>query len=279
MRVIDLAEDLRVSPGDLLALLRAMGIPVQSQDAPVHDEDVARVLARVERGRRAGKKDATDAIQSAIEESRAPSRRRRRRKAADVVFEEPEAVEEEDEVERAEVEATSEVDDAVAVEPVAEAPEVPPQADAEVVPPVEKETVEAVQDVEEGASTAAAEAGVDAESPALEELDGDMAVGSKLKRRLRMPDMGPPGAAGLDRPWRRKSLGADGPPSICASPDTCRECRPGRAGPDPGGGLYLRRPEAGKEEGEKAAARRPGRGAGQHPACHGRAQGGREETA
>ena len=119
-----------------------------------------------------------------------------------MVFEEPEAVEEEDEVERAEVEATSEVDDAVAVEPVAEAPEVPPQADAEVVPPVEKETVEAVQDVEEGASTAAAEAGVDAESPALEELDGDMAVGSKLKRRLRMPDMGPPGAAGLDRPWR-----------------------------------------------------------------------------
>ena len=56
MRVIDLAEDLRVSPGDLLALLRAMGIPVQSQDAPVHDEDVARVLARVERGRRAGKR-------------------------------------------------------------------------------------------------------------------------------------------------------------------------------------------------------------------------------
>ena len=199
MRVIDLAEDLRVSPEDLLALLRAMGIPVPSQDAPVDDADVARVLARVERGRRAGKKDATDSIHSAIEESRAPSRRRRRRKAADVVFEEPEAVEAEDEMEPAEVEATSEVADAVAVEPVAEAPEVSPEADAEVVPPVEEETVEAVQD----ALTAAAEAEVDAGSAALEARDGDMAVGSKLKRRLRMPDMGSPGAAGLDRPWLR----------------------------------------------------------------------------
>ena len=59
--------------------------------------------------------------------------------------------------------------------------------------------MEAVQD----ALTAAAEAEVDAGSAALEARDGDTAVGSKLKRRLRMPDMGSPGAAGLDRPWLR----------------------------------------------------------------------------
>ena len=226
MRVIDLAEDLRVSPEDLLALLRAMGIPVPSQDAPVDDADVARVLARVERGRRAGKKDAADAIQSAIEESRAPSRRRRRRKAMDVVFEEPEAVEAEDEIESAEVGATSEIADAVAVEPVAEAPEVPPEADAEIVPPVEGETVEAFQDLEEGALMAAGKAEVDAGSAAPEARDGDVAVGSKLKRRLRMPDMESPGAAGLDRPrlrspWELPDLQASVPrptPAASAGP-------------------------------------------------------------
>ena len=79
MQVIELAEDLRVSPEALLVLLRAMGIPVPDEGASVRDADVARVLARVERERRAGTKDAAEAIQVAIEESQAPSRRRRLR--------------------------------------------------------------------------------------------------------------------------------------------------------------------------------------------------------
>ena len=205
MRVTELAEELRVSPEDLLALLRAMGIPVTGQDAPVREADVARVLARVERGRRAGKKDAADAIQSAIEESRGPSRKRRRRKAADVVFEEPEPVKTEDKEESPELEETSKVGDAIAVHPVIEDPEVSPEADVKLVPPVDGQTVEAVQDLKEVALTAGAEVGVDAGSAGPEERGGDVAVGSKLKRRLRMPEAGLPSAAGLDRPWPRPS--------------------------------------------------------------------------
>ncbi len=201
MRVTELAEDLRVSPEDLLVLLRAMGIPVTGQDALVRKAEVARVVARVERGRRAGKKDAANAIQSAIEESRGPSRKRRRRKAEDVVFEEPEPVKTEDKEESSDLEETSQVADAIAVHPVVEDSEVSPEADVEVVPPVDGQTVEAVQDLEEVVLTAEAEVGVDAGSAGPEEQGGDVAVGSKLKRRLKMPEAGSPGSAESDRPW------------------------------------------------------------------------------
>ena len=201
MRVTELAEDLRVSPEDLLVLLRAMGIPVAGQDVLVREADVARVLARVERGRRGGKKDAANAIQSAIEESRGSSRKRRRRKAADVVFEEPEPVKTEDKEESPELEETSKVADAIAVHPVLEDPEVSPEDDVEVVPLVDGQIVGAVEDLEEVALTAGVEVGVDAGSAGPEEQGGDVAVGSKLKRRLKMPDTGLPGTGGLDRPW------------------------------------------------------------------------------
>ncbi len=201
MRVTELAEDLRVSPEDLLVLLRAMGIPVAGQDVLVREADVARVLARVERGRRGGKKDAANAIQSAIEESRGSSRKRRRRKAADVVFEEPEPVKTEDKEESPELEETSKVADAIAVHPVLEDPEVSPEDDVEVVPLVDGQIVGAVEDLEEVALTAGVEVGVDAGSAGPEEQGGDVAVGSKLKRRLKMPDTGSPGTGGLDRPW------------------------------------------------------------------------------
>ncbi|MEX0842806.1 MAG: hypothetical protein WD120_00525, partial [Gemmatimonadota bacterium] len=81
MRVAELAQDLSVSKEAVLSLLRAMGIPVPDARAKVNDADVARVLARVEKERRAGTKDAAEAVQAAIEESRTPRRRRRRRRA------------------------------------------------------------------------------------------------------------------------------------------------------------------------------------------------------
>ena len=87
MRVNELAQDLGVIAHDVLVLLRAMGIPVPDEGAPVLDADVARVLARVERERRAGRKDAADAVRAAIAGSR--PRRRRRRRAADLVPEFP----------------------------------------------------------------------------------------------------------------------------------------------------------------------------------------------
>jgi translation initiation factor IF-2 len=122
MRVVELAKDLKVPNADLLTLLRAMGISVVDEEAVVKDADVARVLARVERERRAGKKDASDAVQAAIEESKTTTRRRRRRKASDIP-----APEEEQEAE----EEQEEPEDEAAVESEGEAPE--DEAPAEVV--------------------------------------------------------------------------------------------------------------------------------------------------
>jgi translation initiation factor IF-2 len=122
MRVVELAKDLKVPTVDLLTLLRAMGISVVDEEAVVKDADVARVLARVERERRAGKKDASDAVQAAIEESKTTTRRRRRRKASDIP-----APEEEQEAE----EEREEPADEAAVESEGEGPE--DQAPAEVV--------------------------------------------------------------------------------------------------------------------------------------------------
>jgi translation initiation factor IF-2 len=81
MRVKELASNIGVQPEALLQLLREMGIHVNDAAAALADADVSRVLARVERERRAGKKIASDAVQAAIEEASTAPKRRRRKKA------------------------------------------------------------------------------------------------------------------------------------------------------------------------------------------------------
>ena len=83
MRVVELAAELKVPTDALLTLLRGMGIPVADEKANVVETDVAKVRARIERERRAGKKDVGEAVMSAIEETQAGTRRRRRRRVAD----------------------------------------------------------------------------------------------------------------------------------------------------------------------------------------------------
>jgi translation initiation factor IF-2 len=85
MQVFELAGDLKVETQALIALLRQMGIPVNDEDATITDGQMAKVLARVERERRAGHKDPAKAIEAALEEA-SPSggRRRRRRRKEDV---------------------------------------------------------------------------------------------------------------------------------------------------------------------------------------------------
>ena len=80
MQVFELADDLRVDSDALITLLRKMGIPVSDEDATISDGDVAKVLAKMERERRAGSKDPTEAIQSALEEAAPTTGRRRRRR-------------------------------------------------------------------------------------------------------------------------------------------------------------------------------------------------------
>jgi translation initiation factor IF-2 len=100
MRVLELAKDLKVETEALLQLLREMGIAVKGASAQVSEADAARVIARMERSRRAGAKDAGEAMHAAVEDaaSGAGTRRRRRRVASDP---EPEAAPEPEPVEAA----------------------------------------------------------------------------------------------------------------------------------------------------------------------------------
>jgi hypothetical protein len=101
MQVFELADDLKVETEALIALLRQMGIPITDEDATITDGQMAKVLAKVERERRAGHKDPSAAIRAALEDASPSGGKRRRRRKADVEEEpEPEA-EEAEEVEEA----------------------------------------------------------------------------------------------------------------------------------------------------------------------------------
>ena len=145
MRVVELAAELKVPTDAMLTLLRGMGIPVADGKANVGEADVAKVRARIERERRAGKKDVSEAVMSAIEETQSGTRRRRRRRAAD----EPVEPEPEEEVAEVEDEATAvEGGGEVAAEEEA-APESEEFDEGEVVVEVEVQEVEPVAKVEE----------------------------------------------------------------------------------------------------------------------------------
>ena len=94
MRVIELAKELSVDAKALVFLLRQMGIPVADRDAMITAGQHDKVLARVERERRATGGDPAAAIQAALEEAApSPTKRRRRRRKANVVESEPEETE------------------------------------------------------------------------------------------------------------------------------------------------------------------------------------------
>ena len=97
MRVQELAKDLGVEANALIALLRQMGIPVSDARSVINEAQQAKVLAKIERERRAGHSDPARAIQVVLEEaSPAPSRRRRRRRASEVPPPDPEVTTESD---------------------------------------------------------------------------------------------------------------------------------------------------------------------------------------
>lgn len=153
MQVIELAEDLKVDAEALIQLLREMGFPVPDEEADLTDGQVAKVLARVERERRAGHKDPAEAIQAALEEASSGPRRRRRRRRREP---EPEAAEEE----AAEDEASD--------EEAAEAEDVEEEAKAET----DAEAVEEEADEEE-AEPEEVEATAEEEALAADEEDGE----------------------------------------------------------------------------------------------------------
>ncbi len=129
MRVIELAEDLRVDPEALVALLRQMGIPVSDAEATITDGQHAKVLAKFERERRAGHEDPSEAIQAALEDSAPAPRRRRRRRLVEEP--EPEAEEVEDPEAGAEPDDEPEEDAEEEAEADEEEVEVTAEAEAE----------------------------------------------------------------------------------------------------------------------------------------------------
>jgi len=97
MHVQELARDLGVEANALIALLRQMGIPVSGARSVINEAQQAKVLAKIERERRAGHSDPATAIQAVLEEaSPAPSRRRRRRRASEIPPPDPEVAIESD---------------------------------------------------------------------------------------------------------------------------------------------------------------------------------------
>jgi translation initiation factor IF-2 len=244
MRVAELAQDLKVSTEAVLSLLRAMGIPVSDEEAQVKDADVARVLARVERERRAGSKEVSEAVEAAIEESQSNRRRRRRRRSP-----EPEPEEQVEEVpveaeaettaevepEPAEVtaEAPEEVEEPSAEEPVDEdvepEPEVAAEADdAEVEIEVVEESRAGVEEEEPVPTPDASKEGDDEEAPE-EEREPE-----RTKRRLKLPsDM-----AGRDEPGSRRA--SPSPARAAAAEETKEAAKPvPAASAGPGGQVRI----------------------------------------
>jgi len=178
MRVNELAQDLRVDPAALIALLREMGIPVPDEESSITDGQVAKVLARVERERRAGHKDPKAAIAAALEDaSSGPRRRRRRRRAAEPEPEpEPEVVEPEAESEEVEAEAEPEPEAVVAEAEAAEPEEADSGVEPEEVEAATEEAETAAEEPEEAAAEepeeVAAEAEAEEEAEAAEPEEG-----------------------------------------------------------------------------------------------------------
>jgi hypothetical protein len=160
MRVIELAQELKVDAGALIALLRQMRIPVSDADAEITSGQHAKVLAKVERERRAGHEDPSEAIQAAMGESAAPPTRRRRRKVEETP--EPEPTEEAP----LEAEAEAESEEAGGQEAVEAVPE---SVDVDVVTESEAEVEVEVKEVAT-AETPAAEKTAEPETAEAEEV-------------------------------------------------------------------------------------------------------------
>ncbi|MBT8404383.1 MAG: translation initiation factor IF-2, partial [Gemmatimonadetes bacterium] len=243
----------------LIHLLRELGIHVSDAEATLPDAAVSRVLARVERERRAGKKTASDALKAALEEASSGPRRRRRRRSPAPEPEPEVEVESADEAAQ-EVESGAEESDepvaAVADEPAAEPAEADDDVDEEPSAEVETESdagedvpvaemaesdadqapadeVSEVDVADEGDDEAAAEveAVPDAtESPedavpaaADEGTDPDAAVPADASE----VDSAAPAPAAGDRPEPARRSGGDGPVRVLRKPTPAASAGPG----------------------------------------------------
>src|SRR5512146_3460107 len=80
MRVFEVAQEFKIGAEQLMTLLRGMGVQVRSEASPVEDSVVSRLRARMERERRLGHADESEALEAVLEDAQVAGKRRRRKK-------------------------------------------------------------------------------------------------------------------------------------------------------------------------------------------------------
>lgn len=176
MQVIDLANDLRVSAEGLVHLLREMGISVADPQSEVAEADVSRILARLERERRAGHKDVSEALEAAIEDAQAAHRPRRRRRRVP---------------KEAEPETASEDEGSKVETPQEETPAVESEAGSDEMPSLAEEVDLDACPVEEVEVAATPAGEVGAESPDEGEKDDSVGEGEIEDSEAETPQVEP----------------------------------------------------------------------------------------
>lgn len=220
MRVAELAKDLKVGPKVIVHLLREMGVPVAGEKSQVADADVSRILARVERERRAGHDDTLEALQAAIEDAQTAPRRRRRRRVAKP---EPEPAEEAaPEAEAASETAEEAPEEAVEAAPVAEAAPVEdvdaPEETPEAAPEATVEAEVPATEVEDAPTADAApvevaqpEPEVEQAAPVESEQPAAAEAAPAVEEAAPAPAPPPPAAAGMPKPEPVRRGALEGP--------------------------------------------------------------------
>jgi len=117
-RIYEVADELGAESGQLIQMLREMGVPVRSHMSTIDDGQVSRLHARLERERRSGSNSPSTETESSGRRRRRRRRRRRPEKVGAEGAAEEEATEEGEEELAAEEEVV-EVEEEGAAEPVA----------------------------------------------------------------------------------------------------------------------------------------------------------------
>jgi translation initiation factor IF-2 len=167
-RIYEVADELGAESGQLIQMLREMGVPVRSHMSTIDDDQVARLHARLERERRAG----AGASSSSDADVGGRRRRRRRRRRPEKVAAAPGAAEEELEPEEeAEEELGVEVEEPVGLpeELLEEVPATEPEAE-------EAEEAEEEEELAEEPAAALEGVGVEPAAPEVEAAPEPAAV-------------------------------------------------------------------------------------------------------
>ena len=230
MRVAELATDLGVSPKVLLHLLRTLRISATDKDTPVSDGDVALILARLERERRGGHKNVSEAIEAAIADAKPAAGKRRRRRKSELPPEpDPEALPEIDAGEESDMEVTASGPDSD--EDAAEEPDSPPESDTvevsdEVAPELDivDQTESDPADSEEPAPEVESEAEPEIESEAELEVEpeAELEVEPEAEAEDETPVAAFPEPAPEDPPRKRpepaRQAAPEGPARVIRRP-------------------------------------------------------------